>query len=346
MKMITCRKLRLIKRTLLYLQVLLFIGTTVHAGHYTDEELRGATFSEPTKIFEMDAAWVKKPITYDSSIENADLVITLGQHLYPIAEPVIKKYAKEHGLKIFINEGTCGISSGMLSRKSADIGGYCCPPGELDRLPGLKFHTVGIAALALFVNQSNPLDNVSIKQARQIFSGEITRWSELKLASGEQGSSRLIQPVARLHCKLRPGHWRLLLADEDLFSPAIQEVGAIQDMITQISTNPMAIGYENMTSIHRYYPHEKDSKVKALKINGYAHNEPSALLNGNYPLYRTLSLTTWEGKNVQNPHAQKLVDYLIQEAENFDSKFGIVPVSQIRKAGWKFYGNELNGEPE
>jgi ABC-type phosphate transport system substrate-binding protein len=330
----------------LYLQVLLFIGTTVHAVNDTNEELRGATFTEPTKIFEMDADWTKKPITYDSSIENADLVITLGQHLYPIAEPIIKKYAKEHGLKIFINEGTCGISAGMLSRKAADIGGYCCPPGETDRLPGLKFHTIGIAALALFVNHSNPLDNVSIEQARQIFSGEINRWSEVKIASGEKGSFRLIQPVARLHCKLRPGHWKLLLANEDLFSPSIQEVGAIQDMIEQVSKNPMAIGYESITSIYRYYPDEIEFKVKALKINGYAHNEPSDLLNGNYSLYRVLSLTTWEGKNVQNPLAEKLVNYLIQEVEHFDSKLGIVPVSQIRKAGWKFYGNELNGEPE
>ena len=345
MKMLTSRKLRLIKRTLLYLQVLLFIGTTVHAND-TNEELRGAAFTEPTKIFEMDTDWLKKPITYDTSIENADLVITLGQHLYPIAEPIIKKYAKEHGLKIFINEGTCGISAGMLSRKAADIGGYCCPPGETDRLPGLKFHTVGIAALALFVNHSNPIDNVSIEQARQIFSGEISRWSEIKIASGEKGSNRRIQPVARLHCKLRPGHWRLLLANEDLFSPSIQEVGAIQDMIEQVSRNPMAIGYETMTSIYRYHPNEKEFKVKALKINGYAHNEPSDLLNGNYPLYRVLSLTTWEGENIQNPHAQKLVDHLIQKVKGFDSKLGIVPVSQIRKAGWKFYGNELNGEPE
>ena len=344
--MITRRKLRLIKRTLLYLQVLLFIGTTVHAVNDPNEKLRGATFTEPTKIFEMDADWVNKPITYDSSIENADLVITLGQHFYPIAKPIIKKYAKEHGLKIFINEGTCGISAGMLSRKAADIGGYCCPPGETDRLPGLKFHTVGIAALALFVNHSNPLDNVSIEQARQIFSGEISRWSEIKIASGEKGSFRLIQPVARLHCKLRPGHWQLLLANEDLFSPSVQEVGAIQDMIEQISRNPMAIGYETMTSIYRYHPNEKEFKVKALKINGYAHNEPSDLLNGNYPLYRVLSLTTWEGENIQNPHAQKLVDHLIQKVKGFDSKLGIVPVSQIRKAGWKFYGNELNGEPE
>ncbi len=344
--MIACQESRLIKRTLFYLQVLLFVGTTVHAVHDTNEELRGVAFSEPTKIFEMDDDWVKKPITYDIPIKNADLVVTLGQHLYPIAEPLIKKYAKEHGLKIFINEGTCGISAGMLSRKTADIGGYCCPPGEIDRLPGLKFYTIGISALALLVNQSNPLDNVSIEQARQIFSGEISRWSEIKIVSGEKGSSKLILPVARLHCKLRPGHWSLLLAHEDLFSPFIQEVGAIPDLIYQVSRNPRAIGYETMTSVHSYYTHEKESKVKALRINGYAHNEPSHLLNGNYPLYRVLNLTTWEGENVQNPHAQKLVDYLIQEVAHIDSKLGIVPVSQIRKAGWKFYGNELNGEPE
>jgi signal transduction histidine kinase len=66
----------------------------------------------------------------------------------------------------------------MLSRKAADIGAFCCAPGITDRLPGLRFHTLGIAAVVLLVHPDNPVDNISIGQAREIFMGETIRWSE------------------------------------------------------------------------------------------------------------------------------------------------------------------------
>ncbi len=262
--------------------------------------------------------------------------------MHPPLLPIVQKYAKKHNLKIFVNEGTCGISAGMLTRKAIDIGGYCCAPGITDRLPGLRFHTLGIAPLALIVHPDNPIDNITISQARQIFQGEIYRWSELKTARGGKGANLPVQPVVRLHCKLRPGSWRLLLKDEDLFSPSLIEVGAIPDMISQVSANKRAIGYEVTWEVYRY---KQKGRVKTLKINGYAPDELSHLLSGNYPLYRVYSLTTWEEEGVANPQAQKIVDYLLQQIEHLDSKFGVVPASHLRQAGWKFNGNELIGEP-
>jgi ABC-type phosphate transport system substrate-binding protein len=339
------KKPYLIRQFVFFMVFFLLTCTRVHAVHDSHDNFRGSAFSDPTQVYEMSDEWKKQPINYDPSLEKVDLVVTLGQHLYPYVVQIIKQFATKHDLKIAVNEGTCGISAGMLSRKAVDIGGFCCAPGATDRLPGLKYHTVGIAALALIVNPNNPVDNVTIEQARHIYSGDIYRWSELKTPSGKRGAEMDIQAVARLHCKLRPGSWRLLLANEDLFSPAIQEVGAIPDMIYQVSINPRAIGYETMTAIYRYQSYKKAGKVKTLKINGYAHDDTPDLLNGNYPLYRVMSLTTWEGEGVENPHAQKLVDYIIREVEHLDSKFGIIPASRLKTAGWKFHGNELSGEP-
>jgi ABC-type phosphate transport system substrate-binding protein len=339
------KKSYLIRQLCFFIMFFLFASTGAYSVHDSHDELRGQAFSDPTNVYEMSDEWKKQPIKYDPSFANADLTVTLGQHLYPHVAPIIKQFGTEHNLKIAVNEGTCGISAGMLSRKAVDIGGFCCSPSATDRLPGLTYHTVGIAALALIVHPDNPIDNITIEQARDIYSGDIYRWSQIKTPSGEKVAEIEIQAVARLHCKLRPGSWRLLLANEDLFSPSILEVGAIPDMIYQVSINSRAIGYETITAIYRYRSYKKRGEVKTLKINGYAHDDSPNLINGNYPVYRSISLTTWEGEGVEHPHAQDLVDYIIKEVEHLDSKFGIIPVSRLKTAGWKFHGNELSGEP-
>jgi hypothetical protein len=305
--------------------------------------LAGPPFTDPSEIMEMPDEWKIQPVRYDASVGEVDLVVSLDQQMYQAFRPIIQEFARERNLKIVVNKGTCGISSGMLSRKAIDIGGFCCPPGVTDRLPGLRFHTLGISALALIVHPDNPVDNLTIDQARQIFMGEIYRWSEIKIADGKQGPNLPIQPIGRLHCKQRPGHWRLLLDNEDLFSPLIIEVGAIPDMILQVSTNIRSIGYETLWMVRLL---ASKSKVKVLKINGHDPSDPVNLLAGRYPLYRVYNLTTWEDKGVANPLARELVDYLLNQVKYLDRKFGLIPAYRLREAGWKFMGNELIGEPE
>ena len=316
--------------------------TSIYAGHEPDKDLQGPSFTDPSDMMTMSDMWVGKYITYDIQHRGADIVVSLDQQFYPFFLPVIKKYAKEKDLKIIVTGGTCGISSGMLSRKAADIGGFCCAAGFIDRLPGVKFHTIGIASLALIVHPKNRVDNISLAQAQDIFAGDISRWSLLKSSISGRGANIPIQPFARLHCKLRPGHWRRLLDREDLFSHTLQEVGAIPDMISQVAANPAAIGYETMVMIRRY---SNNGGVNVLKIDGYDPDDSADLISGKYPLYRVYNLTTWEGDTVENPVAQKLVKYLMDEVERSSSRFGIVPVSMLKKAGWKFNKEELVAEP-
>jgi hypothetical protein len=325
----------------LILAILLVIKSHAEDNHLRG--LAGSPFTDPTRIQEMSDSWKKQPIIYDSSAGIADIVVNLDQQMKFAFAPIIQKYAEEHNLKIVVNHGTCGISAGGLSRKSVDIGGFCCPPGVTDRLPGLRFHTLGIAALALLVHPNNPVDNITIEQARKIFKGDIYLWSDVLPAGSDKNTDVKIQPVVRLHCKLRPGHWRLLLENENLFGLNLFEVGAIPDMISMVSINPRAIGYEILW-MTRYY--KDKGSVKSLKINGYSQDSHSHLISTKYPLYRVYSLTTWEGKNVANPHAQKLINYLLQQVEHIEGKFSFIPASQLRQADWKFKDNELVGEPK
>ncbi|MCG8634166.1 MAG: substrate-binding domain-containing protein [Desulfobacterales bacterium] len=298
--------------------------------------LRGEPFSDPSVTTRMPEKWKEAPITYKPGAEDADITIDLNQQLYSFLLPMVNKYAKENNLKISYSKGTCGKSFGMLNSKKIDIGGACCPPAALDRLPGLKFHTIGIMALALLTHPDNPVDDISLNQARDIFREKTTNWS------GVGGPDQPIRPVSSFHCRMRPGHWRLLLDNEELFGVNVLEVGEMSDMIYHIAGNPWTIGYEVVLVADLF---QDRGKVKPLKINGYSPRDPQALLNGSYPLYRTFSMTTWEGEQVENPEADKLVAYLLRQMEANGGQYGLVTANRLKKAGWQFSSNELTGEP-
>ncbi len=312
-------------------------------SHAAQMDIRGEVFSDPSKVAAMPEAWIKSPIKYATEWGNPDVTVVLDQDIYHTLLPLAQKFAKENNLKVYFKEGTCGIAGGLLAAKAVDIGGFCCPPGKEDRLPGIRYHTLGLVAIAFFVNPGNPFDNVTSKQLRDIYRGKIHHWSELKTQTGKPGPDFNIKAMSRLHCKLRPGHWRQLLDRDKEFGPGIYEVGSIPDMISQVADSRDAIGWEVLSMVDKY---KQLAKVKPLKIDGYSPNDAKALAALNYPFYRTYTLSTWEGKGLENKNAQKLVDYLIKEFEKLDpSKFGFVPVSSLKKAGWKFHGDEVVGEP-
>jgi len=319
---------------------LVFSANTAWAEN--DPQHRGApAFSDPNILNKVSKQWLKTAFKYDDAHSDADLIVALGQQSYPIFRDLIKEYAKKNRLNIVIKPGTCGITAGRLRKKSVDIGAYCCPPSKSDRLPGLKFHSLGISPIALIVHPDNPLTDISSKQAREIFKGQTTRWSQLENKKTTNFQHR-ITPVARLHCKVRPGHWRGLLKNEDQFSPRLFEVGVIPDMISQVSRKTGAIGWEVplMVSFHR-----KKGVVRMLKIDGHDATNLDYVLTGKYPLYRSYSLTTWTEETKNKAQAMKLVRYLQQHIEEVHSEISYIPPSRLRSAGWKFQEDELVGEP-
>lgn len=298
-------------------------------------------FGDPSVQVEMDEAWIKKQVTHDEKAGDVDLVVTLGQQTYPALKQFIADYADEHKLKITVEPGSCGVTAKKLRRKAADIGAYCCPPGKTDRLPGIEFHTIGVAPIALVTRPDNPVENLSLEQARDIFSGEIVRWSDVP-AQSQILPNLKIQPVARLHCKKRPGHWKGLLENQDMFGPHIHEVGVIPDMVTNVAKDPSAIGYETLYMLDVY---KDQGQLKALTIDGMNPSDLDRMIDASYPVYRTYSMTTWSDDK-HTEIAMNLVKAVSRHIETDGDKYGIVPASKLREAGWKFRGDELIGEPD
>ena len=298
-------------------------------------------FSDPSGRIEMDASWLEQPIQYDKKSGDVDMVVTLGQQTYPALRTFIEAYARDNDLKVSIEPGSCGVTAKKLRRKSADVGAYCCPPGKTDRLPGIVFHTIGVAPIALVTRPDNPVENLTLQDARDIFSGEKVRWSEVPAEKGLL-SDMDIQPVARLHCKKRPGHWRGLLDDQDSFGAKVREVGVIPDMITNVAGDRYSIGYETLYMLDVY---KEKGDLKALSIDGMHPSELNNMVDASYPIYRTYSLTSWaDSENTER--ARALIEAIMSHLEEQGGKYGIVPASKLREAGWQFNGDELVGEPD
>jgi ABC-type phosphate transport system substrate-binding protein len=323
--------------TILFTVITFLLPAIAVRADNLEKSLRGETFTDSSKTFPMPEEWIKKTIKYEKDAENADISIVMDQDIYHTLLPLIQKYGRDNNLKIKVKEGTCGITAGMLAAKTVDIGGFCCPASKEDRLPGLRFHTLGIVGKAFFIHPSNPVESITSIQLREIYRGRIYRWSEVN------GPNWTIKAIGRLHCQARPGHWRQLLDKDKEFSPRLNEVGSIPDMISQVVFNKEAIGWEVLTMVEHY---RTLGRVKILKIDGYGPNDSKALSSLKYPFYRTYNITTWEGKGVENARAGKLAEHLIKEFEKLDpNRVGFVSQSHLRKKGWRFKGDELVGEP-
>ena len=299
--------------------------------------LKGSAFSEPVENHTIKSSdWVNRPIIYSEDIGEVDLAVSLDQQIYDLLLPSIQQFAISRQIEVAVNKGTCGITSRQLSNKTTDIGGYCCPPGSSDRLPGLNFHTLGISSIALLVHPGNPVNSLATEHARDIFRGHIRDWSDLPDSNNTAAN---IEVTTRLHCKSRPGHWKLINAEERVFSPYIKDLPDIALMLNHISANRTALGYETLHMIER-----EKKPVKILRINDIHPSNLDALGKGYYPFYRVFNMTTWDGAGSKKL-ATELINHLQQEIESRSAELKLVPASHLKKNGWGFTESELTSEP-
>lgn len=322
-----------------YVAILLAgVFSLAHAQDRTTTDT-GTPFSHGEASLDMPADWQGQTISYPNHLADADLVVSFGQQTFPALKKEVEKYAKARNMNIVVQSGTCGISAGKLLRKKVDSGAFCCPPGKNDRLPGLEFHTIAISPIAIIVNKQNPLNAISTVDAREVFKGRIANWSQLTGNTWQHD----ILTVGRLHCKIRPGHWTLLLKNQELFSPRLTEVGVIPDLIAKVGQEPYAVSLETPYMVHMY---DRSNTVKALKVDGHAVTETDYIASGHYPFYRTYSLTTWSNGGDKREKTIALIRHLRNYIEKNYTDFNFVPISRLRAAGWKFAGDELMAEPD
>ncbi|MBF0214979.1 MAG: hypothetical protein HQM00_15690 [Magnetococcales bacterium] len=327
-------------RFLLILMV--FLPGLVQGGQSDiDFALQGPAF-EPGKPNPrlVSPEWIKKGITHPPGAGKVDLIIEMDQNLYDALTPIVEQYAREHHLEVRVNKGTCGTSSGPLAKKQSDMAGFCCPPASYDRLPGIVFHTIGIVPTVFLVHPDNPVERVTFGEVQKIYSGDLREWSELSDPKAK-GKSGMIQPVARLHCETRPGHWRDILDNKNQFLQQTHFVSSIPDMVDAVAVHPEGFGWVSRWVVEK--PGNRE-RVKMVRLNDTDADDAQAVAAGKYPYFKVMNMTTWEGAGA-NPLADRLIEHLLNRFDQVKQAGFIVHAKELRRHGWRFEGNELIGMP-
>ena len=198
-----------------------------------------------------------------------------------------------------VQEGRCDI--GLSSRALKDA----------EKEAGLTETVLAYDGIAMIVNPANPVEDLSLEQIADIYTGKITNWSEVG------GNDSQIVLIGREAGSGTRGGFEEIVGVVDACQYR-QELTSTGDVITTVAQNPDAIGYASLAAV-------KDT-VKALKVAGVTPTE-ATVKDGTYTIQRPFVLATKTGEKL-NDVAQAFFDYATSaEAGEIITAAGAVPVN-------------------
>ena len=187
---------------------------------------------------------------------------------------------------------------------------FCAGPSEEqkqyaeDKGVELVYVPIGLEGFVFFVNENNPVDNLSAEEVRKIYACEYKNWSDVG------GANRVINPVTRLEGSGSQTAFEAFMGD--------YEIGR---------KSPFAITGASIGFSFRYYMDgivENDS-VKMLSLNGVY---PSAenIRNRSYPIVAQF-YAIYRADN-DNENIPVLVDWILSdEGQELIEKTGYIRIN-------------------
>ena len=198
-----------------------------------------------------------------------------------------------------VQEGRCDI--GLSSRALKDA----------EKEAGLTETVLAYDGIAMIVNPANPVEDLSLEQIADIYTGKITNWSEVG------GNDSQIVLIGREAGSGTRGGFEEIVGVVDACQYR-QELTSTGDVITTVAQNPDAIGYASLAAV-------KDT-VKALKVAGVTPTE-ATVKDGTYTIQRPFVLATKTGEKL-NDVAQAFFDYATSaDASEIIAAAGAVPAN-------------------
>jgi len=198
-------------------------------------------------------------------------------------------------MRISVSGGGSGTGIAALINKTTDIANASRKIKDEEKQNaqqnGVEPHEIEIArdAIGVIVNHENPVQQLTLQQISDIYSGKTTNWSQvggedrpIVLLSRESNSGThvfFLEQVVRL------GNSK----DKTLFSPETLLLPSSEGIMAEVRQNPNAIGYDGLGYI--------TPDVKTLAIapqDGGEYVKPSieTVNNAKYPIARPLFMYT------------------------------------------------------
>jgi phosphate transport system substrate-binding protein len=199
---------------------------------------------------------------------------------------------------------------------TADIAGSARPamPGRVEEA-NLTFYPIAWEAMVPITSPKNPVDNVSLKQLYDIYSGQLKTWKELGGADEPINLYAVAAPLDGVDYVLRKYIYNkgdhAVWAQRQYMNTAKLEEG--------VTIDPHGLGFTTLSSVWN------NKAIKSLKVEGVAAST-ATIKDGSYPLYAPLYLAVHkDGKNFAA--AEKFVKYASSDAgKAIIRKHQLVPI--------------------
>ena len=172
--------------------------------------------------------------------------------------------------------------------------------------------TVALDGIAIIVNNASKVEDLTVDQLKQMFTGEITNWSEV---GGDDGEIVLIGREAG--SGTRDGFESIVdVKDSCKYAQELTATGAV---ISAVEANPLAIGYASLSAV--------GDTVKMVTVGGVECSEET-VKDGSYEVQRPFVFVT--NKSVAlSEQAQAFFDFATSaDAADLIRTAGAVPVNE------------------
>ena len=131
--------------------------------------------------------------TYTDPVGDVELVIGGSTTIQPVMNELVKAYKEKYSdrnVNITVNAGGSGVGASNTANGQFDIGMCSRDLKDSEIALGLKEVMIGLDGVAVIVNGAG-VDNLTMQQIADIYSGKITNWSQVG------GEDKEIAVVAR-----------------------------------------------------------------------------------------------------------------------------------------------------
>jgi len=253
-----------------------------------------ATVSTPAPAATPAAqATAAAPVTTSAPVSTGQkqtIKISGSTTVLPIAQAAADKYMAAHpDADIQISGGGSGVGVQQIGAKSVDIGmsSRDITTAEMAKYPSFVVTTVAQDGIAVVVNPANTIPYITLDQAKGIYLGKITKWTEITGAN-VPGTNNQIVVIGRDSASGTRTYFDQTILASATPTSKMQEMNSNGAVLQNVAQTPGAVGYISIGFV------SKDVKALPIWYNADKIIAPSLdnVKTKTYPVSRNLYMIT------------------------------------------------------
>jgi phosphate transport system substrate-binding protein len=249
------------------------------------------------------------------TVKGSDTMVIIAQRWAEIY------MAKHPEVSVQVTGGGSGVGISALINGTTDICNASRPmkKSEREKLKQ-RFNTLGVEiktakdGLSIYVNDSNPVQELSLQQLKDIYTGKINNWKQIG------GPDTKIITYGRENSSGTYVYFKDNVLNGEDFAPSVQTLPGTAAVVNAVSKDKYGVGYGGAAYA---------KGIRLLKVKKDANSpayEPTEenIKNDKYPISRFLYMYT---RNKPTGALKEYIDWILsKEGQEIVTKVGYFPV--------------------